>query len=291
MTMDRKHLARTAIHKALEARKSLGIALTEPVCAYTVADQLGLDVWFADIPSMEGIYSAGSRTVIVSALRPPGRQAFTCAHEIGHHLHGHGVQYDEWIEHRTGARRFDPNEFVADCFAGEMLMPKLVVSRGFALRGWNPVASEPVAFYVIASWVGVGYATLITHMRATLNMLSADRAEELLKYRTQIPELRKQLIGRECLDNLIAVDQHWYGRSIDAQVSELILLPKLTRLEGSCGTIIEENDRGTLVMASTPGIGRCLHPGSGWCAYMRVSRKNYVGRARYRFEEEVLDGN
>ena len=33
--------------------------------------------------------------------------------------------------------RFDPKEFMADCFAGALLMPKLAVSKAFAVRGWR----------------------------------------------------------------------------------------------------------------------------------------------------------
>jgi hypothetical protein len=170
-------------------------------------------------------------------------------------------------------------------------MPKVAVSHGFNLRGWDPSASTPTEIYAIASWLGVGYVTLITHMDAALNMLPSDHARKLLKDRNKMPALRKRLIGRECPGNLIVADTQWSGRAIDAQVSDLILLAKGAGLEGACATIIEDSNRGTLLRAIAPGIGRCMHSDSGWSAYLRVSRKDYVGRAKYRFEEEVPNGD
>ena len=96
---------------------------------------------------------------IVSSLRPPGRQAFTCAHEFGHHVYGHGDQFDELVEDRRQARRYDSKEFEADCFASALLMPKTAVLKGLAARGWNARNLSPERAYRLASWLGVGYLT------------------------------------------------------------------------------------------------------------------------------------
>jgi hypothetical protein len=199
-----KHLAQAATLKALHVRRTAGCAFWEPLCVYDVAARLGLEVRFFDIPSMEGVYCASANpTIIVSSLRPPGRQAFTCAHEIGHHVFGHGDQYDEMIEQRSKARRLDSQEFQADCFAGALLMPKVVVSRGFSLRGLDPVTASPESFYIIATWLGVGYTTLVYHMRSALRMLATSRAEELLRHRPLV--LRSVLRGRECREHLAPI--------------------------------------------------------------------------------------
>ena len=176
MRSTQKQQAHAATVKALQVRRASGCAFWDPVCVYDLATNLGLEVRFFDIPSMEGVYCASAHsTIIVSSLRPPGRQAFTCAHELGHHVFGHGDQYDELVEHRSEARRFDPHEFQADCFAGALLMPKVAVSRGFSLRGWDLATAAPEAFYVVATWLGVGYTTLIYHLRKALGMLSETR--------------------------------------------------------------------------------------------------------------------
>ena len=83
---DRRAIARQAMAAALRTRLSLGYGLEHAVCVYDLAEKLGVEVRFLDVPSMEGMYSsASSPTIIVSSLRPFGRRAFNCAHELGHH--------------------------------------------------------------------------------------------------------------------------------------------------------------------------------------------------------------
>ena len=45
----------------------------------------------------------------------------------------------------------------------------------------------------------------------------------------------------------------------------------------------------TLLRASSPGPGRITHPQSGWSSFVRISRRGYVGRGIFRFQEEVQD--
>ena len=81
-------------------------------------------------------YKSPEPHIILSSLRPAGRRAFTCAHELAHHFRGDSVHVDELVEQWKRPRRFDPKEFAADCFAGALLMPKMAVERAFALHEW-----------------------------------------------------------------------------------------------------------------------------------------------------------
>ena len=93
-----KIIASDALVHALRLRKRIGATLRDSVSPYAAAEQLGIEVRFMDFPSMEGMYVAGaSPKILLSSLRPQGRRAFTCAHEIGHHVFGHGEQFDELI--------------------------------------------------------------------------------------------------------------------------------------------------------------------------------------------------
>ncbi|MFA6312597.1 MAG: ImmA/IrrE family metallo-endopeptidase [Sterolibacterium sp.] len=288
MKFDRQRLARTAMAKALQIRKRCGIDLWEATCVYDLAGRLGVDVRFIDIPSMEGAYClAAHPTIIVSSLRPIGRQAYTAAHELGHHVFGHGDQYDELVDTRRNDAYSDPNEFTAECFAGVLLMPKMAIDRGFACRGLSPQTCKPEEAYVVAAWLGVGYTTLISHMQRTLLTLSQKRADDLLRYSPS--SLRANLLGQECNEHLVVADNQWSGRAIDVQQSDAILLPPNITLEANCATIDEQTDTKTVVRATQPGIGRVHEPRSGWAAFIRVTRKNYVGRGKYRFVEEVSD--
>lgn len=288
MSIDRQQLARMATAKALQLRKRGAIEPWGAICVFDLAERLGVDVRFIDIPSMEGAYClAAHPTIIVSSLRPAGRQAFTGAHELGHHVFGHGDQYDELVDTRCAEPKFDPDEFVADCFAGAMLMPKLAVDHAFVVRGLDPSTCQPEQMYSVASYFGVGYTTIISHMRYALGALTPSRSKVLLRSTPQ--SLCSSLLGRECREPLIYVDVHWMGRAIDVQESDLILLPPDAVIEGCAAVIVEQIPAGTVVNAVQPGISRARIPGKTWAAFIRVTRKSYVGRAKYRFAEEVSD--
>jgi hypothetical protein len=122
-----------------------------------LAEQEGVEVRFSALPSAEGIYSPGKPVIVVSSLRPAGRQAYTGAHELGHHIYGHGEQFDELVEDRGKSRKWDPKEYEANCFASALLMPKTAVLKGLSLRGWNLKSISPEQAYRMASWLGVGY--------------------------------------------------------------------------------------------------------------------------------------
>jgi Zn-dependent peptidase ImmA (M78 family) len=252
---------------------------------YDLAEELGVELRFAELPSAEGVYSPDKPVIIVSSLRPPGRQAFTCAHELGHHVRGHGEQFDELVEKRGKNRRSDPKEFEADCFASALLMPKTAVLRGLVARGLNSktVSSEQV--YALASWLGVGYATLVGNMNWGMGLLTREEAEALEKVKG--PQIRKSILGQECKEHLLVVDRAWSGRSVDAQVGDAILLPSTTVVEGAVVEIVRRDARGCLVRGGKPGVGRASIPDTTWAQFIRISRKRYSGLARFRHLEEV----
>ena len=54
--IDKRSIARRAVAEALRFRQRAGINLHDPACVYDIAGQLGVEVRFIDIPSMEGMY-------------------------------------------------------------------------------------------------------------------------------------------------------------------------------------------------------------------------------------------
>ena len=248
---------------------------------------MGIEVRFAPLPSAEGIYSPGKPVIVVSSLRPQGRQSFTCAHELGHHIYGHGEQFDELVEERGNNRPYDPKEFEANCFASELLMPKTTVLRGLVARGWNAKNLTPEQCYRIASWLGVGYVTLIRHLHLGMNFLTPQRAVELEKIK--LPQIRESILGEKTKEHLVLVDECWNGRPIDARVDDLILLPSSVEIEGNNTTLVRKFPAGCLVKATSPGIGRATLPHNTWAQYLRVSRKEFKGLAMFRHLEEVED--
>ena len=282
----RRAIARQAMVAALRTRLSAGYGLEHAVCVYDLAEKLGLEVRFLDLPSMEGMYlSASNPTVIVSSLRPPGRRAFTCAHELGHHNRSDGIEIDELVE-QWDIPRFNTKEFAADCFAGALLMPKMAVSGAFAIRGWSMEDCTPDQAFMVAGYFGVGYTTLIHHMRSALQVLPDTRAQALLKVSPR--KAQALLLGWQTPQTVVVVDGHWTGRAVDVEVGDLIFVPGGAQSEGTCFEPSSDLEHRRLFVAGRPGIGR-LEAGDTWSAFVRVSRRDYVGRALYRHWEEAGD--
>lgn len=284
-----KLLATEAAGQALRLRKRLGIPISESVSALDVAERLGIEVRLIDLPSMEGVYVASSAPkILLSSLRPQGRRNFTCAHEIGHHIFGHGEQFDELIDEKSTLRKRDPKEFSADCFASYLLMPKTTIENGMKRRNLTYESLEPAQVYALANWLGVGYGTLVNHLQYGVGMISPNKAQELSKVPPK--DIRQKLLCFPTSSPLHLADEHWVGRAIDCEVGDYLLLPWGTTYEGvqlapSSGN---EDDR-TFLQAQSPGVARVANDELGWAAFVRVSPHEYVGRACYRFEEEASE--
>lgn len=208
--MSKQELAREALAAALKLRQRNNIDLWEPISIYDLSQDMGIVVTFLDVPSLEEIYlKTIPRRIMVSSLRPRGRQAFNCAHGVGHAVFNHGNKIHELVEKSQSDKRFDAEEFLADTFAGFLLMPKVCVSRGFADRGLDPKSSTPPDFYAVAGWLGVGYSTLIDHMARSLRMLSSAQGESLKKHTPK--QIRSTILGCEINEDLIIVDSLWGG--------------------------------------------------------------------------------
>ena len=175
-SMTRKQLARQALEKSLEVREEYRYDFRSPLCVYELADRAGVKVQFVNDVSMEGFYAALAKpTVLLSSLRPLPRRAFTCAHELGHHFFGHGSTIDE-LQDDVEGRTFSPNEFLADTFAGFILMPAQAVKRAFSTRGLAAPTATPEQIYQVASSFGVGYQTIIGHLEYSLRYITTPNA-------------------------------------------------------------------------------------------------------------------
>ena len=281
---DRRSIARRAAAAALRARRNAGYGFTEPICVFDLVERLGVEVRFVDIPSMEGMYlhSEVAPTILVSSLRPPGRRAFTCAHELGHYSNGDGTKVDELVEKRSH-RSFEESEFAADCFAGILLMPKVAIDRAFALRKWNVQECNPGQFYLLSNYFGVGYSTLIHHMRSSLHILSAAQASDLLKVRPR--NAQEQAVGWRCQRTIRIVDRYWEGYALDVELGDLVLVRGHPKFQGQCLESLRAAADGHLFIARQPGIGR-IENGPRQSIYTRVSRHQFVGRNTFRHLEE-----
>lgn len=287
--MNKRDIILSTSSKALELRRKASIGYLEAVCIYDLAVKLGVDVWFQAIPSMEGIYYKNRTPVIlISSLRPQGRKAFTCAHELGHHIYKHGGRVDVTSGEHLYKNRSDPDESLVDNFASFLLMPKTTVLHAFAIRGWaNLEACQPIQVFTVAGWLGVGYETLIYHMWLGLNIITKNSAERLLK--TSPKQIRDQVLGVEVSGNLVVVDNNWHGKAIDIEVGDIVVLPNGTISEGNQVRLWDGEYKGCVFYGNKPGIGRFENLNAQWSAFVRVSRKGYIGRSVFRHLEEPED--
>lgn len=287
--MDRRRdLAFDAMAGAMQVRQEAGARLVDAIDIFDLAENRGVEVRFVDIPSMEGMYRKQSPpTILVSAHRPPGRQAFTVAHKLGHHYFKHATCIDELLANRAAPRSFQPGEYLADCFAGFLLMPKSTVGGAFARRGWDPAACTAEQTYVVAGWLGVGYTTLVHHMAATLRLMPQAHAAALAK--ADLKRVRRSILGIDARHGLVVVDLPWAGRAIDIQVGDVILVGRDVASSGTCVLQEREGTRGTLFVGVAPGVGQLHDSATGWSSYVRVRRRPYIGRSIFRHLEDPDD--
>lgn len=281
---NRQTLAKSAATRALRIRAEVHAKPWEAIDVFDVAQRLGVEVRFTKISSMEGMYlRQGAPVILIASERPAGRQRFSCAHELGHHAFGDGTRIDELFHPNSGKIRQD-DEVRADAFAGMLLMPKSAVDHAFSVRKLNATTANPVEFYRVACWLGVGYSTLAGHLHYALRAITQERFASLDRIAPK--GIRESIFGQPTSDELIIVDEEWGGRPVDAAVGDRILLPLNTTTEGPFCEKRTVLKRGVLYQAVTPGIGRFESP-SGWAAFVRVSRKHYEGRSMFRHLEEV----
>lgn len=282
--MSRKDLAKRALEKSLEIREEYGYDFRSPLCVYELAERARVTVRFIDDVSMEGVYASLAKPkILISSLRPAGRRAFTCAHELGHHFFGHGSTIDE-LKEDAESGEFQPNEFLADTFAGYLLMPAQAVMRAFSSRQLDVATATPEQIYTVACSFGVGYETLIGHLEYSLQQITKDRATSLRK--ATLPKIRQRILGASTPDHLIVVDPRYTLATVDAEVGNRVLLPTGVTADSDQIELIEQMPNGNLYRALRPGLARAAN-GTDWGVVVRVSRLQYAGLAQYRHLEET----
>lgn len=282
----RRSLMRQGMNASIQTRIQYGMGASAPLCIYELCRKLGIKVRFVDI-NIEGMYSRGADPrIMVSAKRPVPRRAFTCAHELGHHVFGHGSTVDDLEDDRSKEDSERPEEILANSFAAFTLMPTLGIRHAFSSRHLVPSKATPVQMFNIACNFGVGYATLINHLAYGIDDLSPLSANELLK--SSPKSIREQLLGKSSTAPLVVADAQWNAKTLDLEIGSHLLLPKATKVAD--GVVEPINDLGeyTLYRAVATGMRQAQGP-QDWATFIRVCRERYVGMAAYRHLENNED--
>lgn len=283
----RKALVMQGMQASIAARVKAGVDLKSPTCIYGLCEAHNVAVRFNDI-NMEGMYDRTPKPRIhVSVLRPLARRTFTCAHELGHHVFGHGSTIDELREDQASSAYRPPNEILADAFAAFVLMPTLGLREAFAKRGLDPNRATALDMYAIACNFGVGQATLVNHLAYGINMINQVQRDRLGRITPKM--IRTELLGEVVAMPLTVADRHWNSPTLDIEQDGLLLLPPGVVVDASMLVPERELASGRLFRAAKCGITRVVIPGTSWATYVRVARRQYIGLARFRHLEEPVD--
>ena len=280
---DKQDLARTAAHAAMGVRFDLGMDLEEPISAYTACERVGVLVRFVDI-DMEGIYQRSTVSrIFLSVRRPLVRRHFNCAHELGHHVFGHGASLDQLREDDGAYNARHPDEFLVDCFAAHLLMPVLGIRRAFSHRQTKAEDAEPKDVLAVASEFGVGYETLLTHLAFSLSDITISRRDELMRARQAF---RRELLGEAASSGVALLDEQSVAPTLDVEVNYLIVAPRGTVASGDIVRPVGTSLFGDLFRASYRGAVDLSVPGTRWAVTIRVAPERFVGLAKYRYLED-----
>jgi len=284
MTDQRKQLARKALATALSVRTQNEYSLVDSVSVFDLAIKLGIELRFQSLSSLEGMYKAPpTPAIVIGTERPAVRQVYTCAHEIGHHVFSHGTKVDQYIEDGAASEMFDEEEFLAQSFAGFLLAPKIAIQNQIRLRGLSIEGISATELYRIANFFGIGFKTVVSHLRHSLGLLSFSDYERLR--RENLHNIRRTIVGTELSSPLICVDEFWQGIPVDLEVGDAMLAAGGAKCEGTALVSNTTSSGTTLFQAVAQGVGRIVNESTGWAAFVRVRPKNYTGRAIFRHLE------
>lgn len=285
--MNYKKLAAQALSAALRVRSRAKADLTSPVCPYDICQELDISVKFVDV-NMEGVYVKEPKPrIVISALRPLARRNFTCGHELGHHIFGHGSNLDLLIKDREDEGYDSPEEFLADSFSSFLLLPALGVRKAFAARAWDSASASPAQIYTVACNFGVGYTTLVNHLTYSLNQIGRSKAKALLRSSPQT--IREGMLGRSSSDPLTIIDRHWLAPTADVEVGANLLLPLDALPSKDILAPVEDSPLSSLFRAIKPGIVRVSTCDNSWAIFVRIMPFQFQGLAKYRHLEADED--
>ncbi len=284
--IDRAAIAREAMRAAFQVRRSLVISREGPVNPFEVANSLGIDVWFTNTPSLEGMFTRTDEArIFLPCLnhRPLGRLCFSCAHELGHAQLGHGNRIDEYVESRVSAK--DPEEVAADVFASTLLMPRTAVLESFRVRGLEPTGASAIHALSVAFELCVGFETLVKHLHWGLDVIDRKTMERLLKSTPK--SIRQGVFGSGCPSVVVPIDAAWRSSAVDLEVGHAIALPRGAAPKEYLASHLELIERASdwdLFSAKRQGIVPVERGSTS--TLIRIAHSGFEGPWRYRYLED-----
>lgn len=267
--------------KALKTRKLyLATDAHLPICPYNLCEAMGFDLRFVNIPSFEGMYVASKNLILISSVRPEGRKRFTCAHEIGHHVLGHGTIIDEILI--NGSNKKEEQE--ADFFASMLLMPSSAVNRTLNNFGVSSESLTEQDAYILSKYFGVSFEAFITHIYNNLRLISYKHYQTLKK--SNLADIRFSISGLKTKNQIFKIGPWWDEKAIELEVGDYIVSNNELNIDGpKILECIQQNDFYTY-KAMSPGITRLFS--NSWSSFSKVSSSKFHGFFQYKYDEEVI---
>jgi hypothetical protein len=164
---------------AAQAHGCLGVDPSSfPVDVYGAIGEADVMLIWRPLPRLFGMYldEPGSRPgVILNSELDPAVQRQTAAHELGHHVFGHGTRADvdleALIERRSG---WSDVEKAAEAFASWFLMPRRAIAAAMACMDLGRL-TQPTDVYRLSLLLGTSYRTTVRHL-PNLRLASQEQA-------------------------------------------------------------------------------------------------------------------
>lgn len=279
--MNKRELALQAVREASRLRTAHKIPPTEGLCPFDLGRTLGISMRMVSIPSLEGMYSPDpTLAIVIGSERPIARRRYTCGHELGHHVFGHGYRIDELEEKNSDPT--SPEEYLAQRFSAALLMPKILIDATFTKRGWKVSDLVPEQFFIVAQELGVGYGTLITNLEINTNQLTRANATKLRQ--VALPEIRKSVAGYAVAFDVFHLTGPCARPKLDVEIGDILIFPNV-KIDGPS---IQQASQAGHYTAINAGICKVSFS-SGGITEVRVGRRGFIGLAHFRYLEEVTD--
>lgn len=264
---------------ASSQRRDLGVARSSPLDVVSAASGLGFEVRYEVFDGIEGVLfvNGSGGLVLVNSRRPPGRQAFTIAHELGHALDPLELP-NQALRHCT-AGSSGRVEWRADAVAAFLLMPRAAVLRALELMRDD----GPLAWLRASQWLGVGYESLLVHAEANLRIIGSTETRILKRTRPRM--IAASALSGTPPSTCWFIDEHWTERhSAVVEVGDHIALPTgLNPAGGWCQAAPELDSGWTVGRVQRPGLHVIM--AGEVLIEVAASPKEFAGRSRYRFIE------
>jgi hypothetical protein len=158
-----------AMIAAAEAHEEARVDSFSRIDVFEAVSELGMKLTFRPLAGCAALYLPsvlGSRPgAVVHVGHPLALQRFSAAHELGHHVFGHGAQVVREGEPRPRQASPPPEEMLAEAFAAWFLMPPEAAEVALERLGLDAVRFPDDA-YALSLRLGTSFKATCIHLES-----------------------------------------------------------------------------------------------------------------------------